>query len=90
MTALTSALGESARLQVPVIPLQMTEAWALADLDALQSVLSTSCNAQDLGLPTSAAALERVRDPKALLEQVVTRAQARTARAKTGFWRLLP
>src|SRR5712692_4028151 len=42
------------RCVLPLVPVQMTEAWMLADPEALKAALGTSKNAQELGLPLKA------------------------------------
>jgi hypothetical protein len=62
---------------VPVIPVRMTESWALADVAALQSTLGTTCSANDLGLPDHVlSSIESQADPKALLRVVMQRSGA--------------
>jgi hypothetical protein len=66
---------------VPVIPVRETEAWALADVDALREVLGTTRTADQLGLSMRALrALEENNDPKALLRQAMAASSARQRR----------
>jgi hypothetical protein len=52
-------------LGVAVIPVRETEAWAIADGDALRRVFGTTIIDKDMGLPRTAKALESDADPKA-------------------------
>src|SRR5581483_2429473 len=52
---------------VGVVPVRETEAWAIADVDAVTRALGTRKSAQELGLPQSARSAERSPDPKAVL-----------------------
>lgn len=51
-----------------VVPIRMTDAWALADLETLRAVLRTRLDVVGLGLAeVSAHGPERLADPKRLL-----------------------
>ena len=52
---------------VAVIPVRETEAWAIADGDAVREVFGTTLTDVKLGLPRTAAAVESTLDPKAVL-----------------------
>lgn len=58
------------RVFVPAIPNRATEAWMLADLEALQDVLGTTKNRRELGLPAHAREVEQITAPKAMLGSV--------------------
>jgi hypothetical protein len=73
---------------VPVVPVRMTDAWALADGDAIRSVLGTNLDDQRLGLPQRRA-LERVLDPKSALEATYLAVFGRRARNRVGAEGLL-
>lgn len=67
---------------IPIIPVHMTEAWMLADIHALQSVLGTRLDAHALHLPMRIAAIENISGPKDTLHEIVrtintTRSQRR-------------
>ncbi|GGK19392.1 hypothetical protein GCM10010124_09990 [Pilimelia terevasa] len=55
---------------VTVVPMRETEAWILADGQALRRALGVSWSDDELGVPRSAAAVERVPDPKVPLQQL--------------------
>lgn len=80
--AVLSELGPTGRAVVAVVPVKMTEAWALADLEALRTVLSTTRSREGLGLPPSPAHLEAESQPKLLLDRVVKAAHARPRRRR--------
>jgi hypothetical protein len=56
---------------VPLIPVRMTEAWMLADPDAICTVLGKKAEARALGIPTKAKLVEKELKPKATLEQII-------------------
>src|SRR6266567_5305566 len=59
---------------VPIIPIRMTEAWMLADPDALRTVLGTKMEASTLGIPLQAKRVEKELDPKETLNHVIKKA----------------
>ena len=61
---------------VPVIPIQMTEAWMLADPVALQETIGTTMTAQELGVPAKAKQVETDSNPKQTLHLVLQKAYA--------------
>ncbi len=67
---------------VPVIPVQMIEAWILADPDTLREVIGTDISSQNLGLPARAALVELDAHPKHTLSEVVRRANASRSRRR--------
>lgn len=83
IAAVRTALGDNKRGQVGVVPVQTTEAWALADLASFQAALSTTRTASELGIPPTPALLEADQDPKAALDQAVRLARpGRTGRRR--------
>jgi len=64
---------------VPLIPIHMTEAWMLADPEALLRILGTPLTASQLSL-LNATGAERKADPKAFLEEVLNAAQTHLKR----------
>jgi hypothetical protein len=71
---------------VGVVPVRETEAWAIADADAVTRALGTRKSAQELGLPDNAANVETTLDPKAVLQraQRIALGGRRQDRARTG------
>jgi hypothetical protein len=66
----------------PIIPVQMTEAWMLADPEALRLVIGTNIPARTLGLPTRTRQVEADADPKQTLKQVMQMALAHRPRRR--------
>lgn len=64
------------RQLVPIVPVQRTEAWMLADSAALCEVVGTRLDARSLGLPQYAHLVESDADPKRTLNQVIQAALA--------------
>jgi len=64
----------------PVIPVYMTEAWMLADLEALRDVIETDMRPQELRLPRKAKQVELDTDPKQTLKEVLQKAYAHKSR----------
>jgi hypothetical protein len=64
---------ERAERLIPVVPVRKTEAWVLADGDALRSVLGINWTDVRLGVPARAADVERVPDPKVPIREIVGR-----------------
>lgn len=61
---------------VPVVPIYMTEAWLLADNDALRQIIGTNMKAQELGLLQKARLIETDSNPKQTLKNIVQKAYA--------------
>jgi hypothetical protein len=76
-------------LGVAVIPVRETEAWAMADGDALRLVFGTSLSDTDMGLPRTARALESDADPKATLDTAFSMSQPSGRRRRQGVSPLL-
>jgi hypothetical protein len=71
---LASAWGDGLdELLVPVVPVRKTEAWVLADGDALRGVLGINWPDVRLGVPNRAADVERIPDPKVPIRELVRR-----------------
>jgi len=62
---------------VAVIPVRMTEAWMLADPEALADVLGGGLTPAQLELPDPPKRVESVHDPKATLHRLMREAQGR-------------
>jgi hypothetical protein len=65
---------------VAVIPVRETEAWLLADGDAIRAAFGTTLDDIRLGLPDRPSDVERVPDPKALLDRVILAARGGRSR----------
>jgi len=66
---------------VTITPNRETEAWVLADVEAVLDALGYAGNAIELGLPETAAAAEALPDPKSVLENAVRLATPRRRRS---------
>lgn len=66
---------------VGVLPVRETEAWALADGDAVRFAFGTNRSNEDLGLVRRPRDVERVLDPKAMLQEAYRKAVGRPRRA---------
>jgi Domain of unknown function (DUF4276) len=80
ITRLKVSLDDSSFGCVGVIPVRETEAWALADVDALREELGTRLSAEELQLPVRPADVERLLDPK----QTLRNAQALASPSRRG------
>jgi hypothetical protein len=60
----------SAHRTAAVVPVRELEAWLLADGDALRAALGTTLDDAALGLPSPCRDVERVADPKGVLDRV--------------------
>lgn len=62
------------KILIPIIPIRMVEAWLLADLEALKEVLRISTTIRELhnlGLLEKAKEVEKYKDPKDILLQII-------------------
>lgn len=69
-TRLLESLGERHQL-VPVVPVRELEAWILADGDALRASFGTTLSDDELGIPKRRKDVEKVADPKVMLEHAL-------------------
>ena len=69
--AMNNRCNWSLKRCITITPRHETEAWVLADPDAIRSLLGFSGSADSIGLPNDAQAAERLVDPKAALEDAV-------------------
>ncbi|WP_433531847.1 DUF4276 family protein [Micromonospora sp. CA-263727] len=66
--------GDRAEQLVTLVPVRETEAWLLADGDALRSALGVPhWNDRSMGLPAQPASVERLPDPKRVLNDLMQR-----------------
>jgi hypothetical protein len=75
---------------VAVVPVRETEAWALADSQALRAAFGTTVSDAELGLPKRPAEVERILDPKRLLRDVHNKAAGPRAARRTRTVSFLP
>lgn len=69
-----AAHGSTGVRLIGVVPVHETEAWALADGDALRRALSTQLDDAALGLPAAPSQVEALEDPKRVLRDVCDKA----------------
>lgn len=69
---------------IPVIPVRMTEAWLLADEQAIRAAAGNPNGAEDLNLP-DVRRLEDVPDPKQILHNALVLATGLNARRRARF-----
>lgn len=68
---------------VPIVPVQMTEAWMLADRAALLAVMGSPADHHDLAMPVRPQQVEQIADPKQQLSSIFAEALAsRTRRVR--------
>jgi hypothetical protein len=71
-----TAGDEVCRDLVPVIPVQMVEAWLLADPDALRGIIGTTMSPFELGMPLRPQEIEGEAQPKERLAEIMRIAYA--------------
>jgi hypothetical protein len=74
---------------IAVVPVRETEAWALADGDALRAAFGSALDDADLGVPHRALDVEGLMDPKRALEDAHQKVLRRRRRRKDGAARFL-
>ena len=67
---------------VAVIPIQMTEAWMLVDIDLFLEEINTDKSCNELNLPCNASQIENIANPKARIEDALREAQINIARRR--------
>ncbi|WP_398309146.1 hypothetical protein [Zoogloea sp.] len=80
---LLSDTFEDEGIGVAVVPVRETEAWAIADGDAIRAVFGSDLSDRDLGLPVRRV-LEAVADPKAILSDAFYATNPTGRRRKQG------
>lgn len=68
---------------VAIIPVQMTEAWILADIDLLINEINSVKSCDELGLPCKARLVEKIADPKARIENALRIDRQKLTRRRT-------
>lgn len=67
---------------VPVIPVQMSEAWMLCNVDLLMEKIGTKLSAADLGLPTKPSQIEKIANPKEIINEAIRKAKNQSTRRR--------
>jgi hypothetical protein len=67
---------------LPIIPITMTEAWMMADVEAFREVVGTDLRAEELGFPARPHQVEAIQDPKHELNMVLSQTFAQRRRRK--------
>jgi hypothetical protein len=62
---------------LPIIPIRMTEAWMMVDVEAFREVVGTDLRVEELGFPARPHQVEAVQDPKQKLGIALNRIFAR-------------
>jgi hypothetical protein len=65
-----------------VVPVRETEAWTLADGDALRGAFGTTLGDTSLGLPYPPHKVESIRDPREVLHEALLRVVGRPHRRR--------
>ena len=68
---------------VAVIPIQMTEAWMLADIDLFLAEINTDKSCTELDLPCKASQIESIADPKTRIQKALLKAQRKKSRRRS-------
>jgi hypothetical protein len=79
---IADALVRTAIRYIPVVPVRMTEAWLLADEQAIRTAAGNPNGTQDLNLP-DVRKLEDLPDPKQVLHEALTRASGLNTRRRS-------
>lgn len=78
---------DTCRDLLPIIPIRMTEAWMMTDVEAFREVVGTDLRAEDLEFPARPHQVEAIQDPKhelnVALSQIFTR-RRRRKKARLG------
>jgi hypothetical protein len=67
---------------VAVIPVQMTEAWMLADIELFLKEINTNKSCNDLSLPCKTHQIEKIADPKSRIKNAIRTAQTNTPKRR--------
>ncbi len=78
-----------ARLGVPVVPVQETEAWLLLDQEQIRRVADNPNGTSQLDLPVPRR-VEEISDPKTLLAEILVKASELKGRRRERFKRSIP
>lgn len=71
--------GAICKSLIPVIPVRSTEAWMLADSEALSSVIGIDIDLEAVGIPVQASQVENIAHPKDVLNHVIRSTSSSTS-----------
>lgn len=74
--------GDNCKNLVPIIPVQMTEAWMLADTELLRNKIGTKLTSAQLGLPNRINQIESISDPKYVINSAIRIAQSHSTKRR--------
>ena len=74
--------NDACRNLVAIVPVQMTEAWMLADIDLLLKEINTSLSCEKLNLPCKPKQVETIANPKIRIEEALRTAQSHVAKRR--------
>lgn len=78
--------GDNCKILVPLIPVQMSEAWMLVSKQLLKNKIGTNLTDQELGLPTRTRQIEGISNPKELIINAIRIAKhSSTKRRRRDF-----
>ncbi len=67
---------------VAIIPIQMTEAWMLADIELFLNEINTDKSCSELNLPCKVNLIEKIADPKKRIEDALVIAQSNKSKRR--------
>ncbi len=67
---------------VAIIPVQMTEAWMLADIDLFLEEINSDKTCEELNLPSKTHQIEKISDPKRRIEEAIRIAQSNISKRR--------
>ena len=68
---------------VAVIPVQMTEAWMLVDIDLFLGEINTNKSCDELNLPCKTSQIENIANPKIRIEEALRKAQINLSKRRS-------
>jgi hypothetical protein len=83
-TEIATAVQDFQTLHIPVVPVRMTEAWLLIDEPAIRSAADNPNGIKNLNLP-AIRNLEKIADPKRVLQEALLRACGLNAGRRSRF-----
>lgn len=75
-------LDKACKNLVAIIPVQMTEAWLMADFDLLKDKINSNKSNSELGLPSRFNQIEKIANPKEAIIQAIRLSQENLSRRR--------